>query len=172
VGRVVDDDHARRRLSSHHEELVRALTGAVDAFAEAIGGNGPAAAVRTAAGALEARLAQDVLPHAAGEEVTLYARAQDLDGRLVALLLGEHEELRRLVEACRRQGRRLDGVAERLGYLGLAHQVLALFRSHAAKEDGHLVPLLLEGTEPGTLGRLFGAMHRVPDPAPPGDAAI
>ena len=52
-------------------------------------------------------------------------------------------------------------------HLGQAHELRALFRAHAHKEDGYVTPLLLQAAPTGTVAALFMAMHALPTGAQP-----
>ena len=155
------DAEAKSRMEAHHGQLVAGVADAVQRFELAcLSWDG--AEAEAAAAHLESLLEGDVLPHAAGEEVSLYAAAQPLNGALVRSLIEEHDTLRGLIAACKASTPDLGRPAGRLRYLGLAHAVSALFGAHAGKEDRFITPLLLERTPAGTLARLFAEMHAAP----------
>jgi len=155
------DAAAIERLASHHAAMVSELNEAVRALDDACAADDPAAAVREAE-RLQAYLQNEVVPHAEGEERTLYAEAREADPRLIDLMIYEHGELRRRIDACAALTEGSPGVGSdggRRAYAGLAHEVAALFAAHAYKEDTYLVPLLVANAPQGRLAELFVAMH-------------
>lgn len=155
---TMTDSEARMRLESHHAKMLVTLQRCVDAIEDACAteyGSG----FGRAASDFEAFLTQDLLPHAAGEESTLYAVARAENTDLIASMIDEHGDLRRLVDACGATMASSAVLEARLRLLGLSHEVSALFRAHARKEDAYLMPILDRMLPEGELGRLFVAMH-------------
>jgi iron-sulfur cluster repair protein YtfE (RIC family) len=108
-----------------------------------------------------------LIPHARGEEVTLYKRAETLPGghALVGPMIDEHET-----------------IVQRLGELGLLferkedaefqktlHFLLQLIHEHFQKEEGVLTPLLQQHLGPEEFGTLIEEAHRVERQAKPSD---
>lgn len=160
------DREAQQRLERHHAHLVAAVDEAVADLDRACLAD-DAAAAAAAADRFQTLLEEDIAPHAAGEERSFYAAAEPLNGVLVRSLTEEHEILRGLIRACGQGAADLGQRAGRLAHLGLAHEVRALFRTHAHKEDGFVTPLLLEAAAPGTVAALFIEMHAQPAGARP-----
>ncbi len=155
------DRAAQQRLEAHHAHLVAAVDGAVAELDRACLDDDPAAAANAAV-RFQILLEEDIGPHAAGEERSFYAAAEPLNGALVRSLTEEHELLRGLIRACGRGSADLGQRAGRLSHLGLAHEVRALFRAHAHKEDAFVTPLLLRAMPAGTVAALFVEMHAMP----------
>lgn len=160
VGELTDHA-AQQRMEAHHVQLVAAVD---DAVAELEGAclDDDAAGARNAAARFQILLEESVLPHATGEERTLYAVAEALNGALVQSLTEEHDVLRDLIRACGALAGDLGQRSGRVAHVGLAHEVRALFRAHAHKEDSFVTPLLLRETPAGTLAKLFVDMHALP----------
>lgn len=129
------DERDRREaehIARHHAHMVAEL----DALSAAVH-DAPADEIAAARQALDRFFAEALLPHAAGEERTTYRAAAGLDeGRLlVDSLVREHLLIRSWVEtfaAATDADARVWGPA-----------IAQLFRSHQAKEDEVVTPLLL-----------------------------
>jgi len=118
---------------------------------------------------LVAFCSQEVLPHAAAEEGTLYATAERLPeaGLLVRSMTREHAILRDAVEALR--SARTSGEV-----VAAAAALNALFQAHLAKENEDLLPAL---TAAGVdLSTLLDGMHEIlggtDAAAQPGDQCV
>ncbi len=135
-------------IVAHHAEMEAELRRRVDdligvvALGEAAGG-----ATDRVVGYAETTL----LPHAASEEVTLYATASRFEARLVRSLVAEHGALRALVS-------RLAGEQEPAARVAAAGAIAELFATHAAKENEYVLPALLERA-PGEIPGLMRRMH-------------
>ncbi len=135
-------------IVAHHAEMEAELRRRVDdligvvALGEAAGG-----ATDRVVGYAETTL----LPHAASEEVTLYATASRFEARLVRSLVAEHGALRALVS-------RLAGEQEPAARVAAAGAIAELVATHAAKENEYVLPALLERA-PGEIPGLMRRMH-------------
>jgi hypothetical protein len=131
---LADNQHVAEAIAAHHAEMVATLARAVQALAHAIEQGNPWTAARES---LQAYADSNLLPHAAAEESTLYARAQR-DPALVPLvqsMLSEHQALRRWRDT-------LDAATRPTDALLAAGALHGLFSEHAAKEENWLVPAL------------------------------
>jgi hypothetical protein len=158
---VLTDGEAQRRMEAHHAQLVAAVVRTVEAFERAyLADDEPAA--QDAAMRFQSLLEDEIVPHAAGEERSFYAAAEPFNPSLVASLIEEHEALRSRIEACGTRAADLGEPEVRLAFLGLAHEIQALFSAHAHKEDRFVTPLVRDRTPHGTVARLFEVMHALP----------
>lgn len=150
IGFSVADEQARTAMLEHHAELRREFDERVAALRAAV-----AASVSHSRplAALQAFLAESVLPHAAAEENTLYpvAAADAATGLLVDAMVTEHRALEE-------RARRLAGVSDPTEALGIAEAAAAVFAVHVDKENDLLLPALAR--VPGvSLAGLLEAMH-------------
>jgi uncharacterized protein (DUF2249 family) len=153
---------AYEAMLEHHKRLGEELAGRADAvFAEFAAGRPHGAAVA----GLIAYLAEEVLPHAAAEEGTIYpAAARAGLAGIVAEMIAEHVTLSALGAKIATQ---TDGEAA----AGQAAQIAGLFTAHAAKENDVLLPALL-ADDSVDLAELLAEMHdhpghgELPAPAP------
>lgn len=155
---MLTDDEARAKMEAHHKHLREALAEGLAELDRACAANDGVAA-ETAAGRLEVLLVEEILPHAGGEERSLYAAALPKNRALIGALTDDHVLLRAWIDACRQHDPDLGTPAGRMHYLGLVHEIAALFSAHAHKEDHYVTPLVLESSQAGTLARLFEEMH-------------
>lgn len=142
------DAAARDTILHHHAELVTGVHTRVSRLSGAVA----AAAPHLPAWAdLVAFLADEILPHAAAEEDTLYPAAVDagLTGEVEAMV-SEHRQLERAIEALARTTH--PGEAA----LG-AQQIEASFTAHVRAENELVLPVLLTGDT--SLADLLAAMH-------------
>jgi iron-sulfur cluster repair protein YtfE (RIC family) len=126
--RAPGEDHAYQAILDHHTELARELDSRVtDVVTQAVD---PGEARRALLGFLH----DELLPHAAAEERTLYpAAARDPSmAPLVQAMTDEHKALAGRVS-------RLDTVTDPTV---LAAEIRALFEVHVHKEDHYLLPAL------------------------------
>ncbi len=135
-------------IAAHHAEMVAELRQRVDDLLAVVALNEP---VQPAAASVTDYLHSTVLPHAASEEVTLYAAATRFEPRLVQSLIAEHATLRRLLA-------KLAGGLEPVTSAATAGAIVELFATHAAKENDYLLPALLEAA-PAELPTLMHSMH-------------
>jgi uncharacterized protein (DUF2249 family) len=154
------DRHAAAAVVAHHTQLAAdlarhaALLRDDATVAEEVGaGQAPGPQWRDDRAALVGWLREELLPHAAAEEGTLYpAAAAQPGGRLlVDGMLGEHQAIMALV-------RELDGAGTAAGATAAARALSAVFEVHLAKENDLVLPLLLAAEEVSLAGLLAG-MH-------------
>ncbi len=148
-----EDARAATAVEAHHalmsgtlHQLTEALVGAV--------AEGEAAVAR-ARYALVEWCDTELLPHAKAEERALYPAARATrEGRLlVDSMLGEHEDIGRLVQTVAATG-------EPVRAAGAAMALRALFESHLAKENQLVMPLLA-GLPDVSLTALLAGVHEV-----------
>lgn len=145
------DVEAVRAVRRHHEELQAALAALVaQAYAAA-----PAGTSVQARDAVVAFCTDDLLPHAAAEERTMYAAAAALPqaGLLIASMTAEHGAIKALVDELAVSD---SGIAVAAG----AQALLVLFRVHLAKENDLVLPLLLDQPDVSVASLLAG-MHEL-----------
>lgn len=146
------DAAAATAIEAHHAEMSGALAVLVDAVLGAAAGPDPAATT-AARDALSRWCTQDLLPHAAAEEQTLYpaAHATERGRLLVEAMIAEHGEITGLAQEVARAG---NGVAA----AAAARALQVLFASHLRKENELILPLLT-GTSGVSLAELLNGMH-------------
>lgn len=141
---------AYEAMLEHHKRLGDELAERADAVCGAVAAGRPYGA---AVAGLVAYLAEEILPHAAGEEQTIYpAAAAHADmASMVSEMIAEHVTLSALGA---RVATRTDGkaVAEQ------AQQIAGLFTVHVAKENDVLLPALLADKSVDLAG-LLAQMH-------------
>jgi uncharacterized protein (DUF2249 family) len=167
---AITETEAYEAMLEHHKRLGGELARCADAVSGAVAAERPYGA---AVADLIAYLAQEVLPHAAAEEKTVYpaaAKHADIAG-IVAEMTVEHVTLSAL-------GARLAALTDGAAAAVQAQQIAGLFTAHAARENDVLLPALL-GDESVDLVALLGQMHDgghdharddVPAPADAGQA--
>ncbi|GEM_PF-104446 len=152
TGNATAPNEAYEAMRAHHRALSEQLSARTDALSEAVAAGRPHEA---AIAEVVAYLAEEILPHAAAEEDTVYmvaaAHHDDLIG-VVNEMLAEHRTLSAAVEA-------LAGLADGDAAAAQASQIAQLFTAHAAKENDVLLPALL-GDEDVDLPDLLAQMHR------------
>lgn len=136
-------------IAAHHAEMETELRQRVDDLITVVALGEPHA---EATGRVVDYALSTLLPHAASEEVSLYAAAAPFEARLVRSLIGEHDALRRLVSQLAAGGEAAAGAAAAAG------AVAELFALHAAKENEYIVPALLEHV-PAQIPALMRRMH-------------
>lgn len=144
-------------LGAQVEGRVQALHGAVDvAFSSEGSGH------ELAVAGLVAFLGDEVLPHAAAEEQTVYAAAAGEDdlATTVEEMIGEHRRLVALVEEL---------AAAETGFeaAGKGEEIAGLFRAHVTKENEILLPPLL-ADDACDLAGLLTQMHQLTEAPPEG----
>jgi uncharacterized protein (DUF2249 family)/hemerythrin-like domain-containing protein len=146
------ETEAYTAMRTHHQLLSDQLGTLADAVSQAAVAGWPQ---ETAVADMITYLAEQVLPHAAAEEDTIYpavaARHDDLAGT-VSEMLAEHETLSAAAEA-------LAGQADGGTAAGQAREIAELFAAHAARENDVLLPALL-GDSDVDLAALLAQMHR------------
>lgn len=135
------DAEALAAIQSHHQLLQDELRARIATLDLAVAAG---RAHQQATAALVTYLADEVLPHAAAEEQTIYRAAQqhaELAGT-VDEMITEH---RALVAAAGR----LASAADAIGAAEQARQIASLFGTHVAKEKEILLPALATDGPPG-----------------------
>ena len=157
---VMTPSEAYEAILEHHERLGEELAARADAVSGAVANGQPYGA---AVAGLVAYLAEEVLPHAAAEEKTIYPAATraGLAGTVEEMLV-EHVTLSAL-------GARVASLTDGKAAAEQAQQVARLFTAHAAKENNLLLPALLADTSvdlAGLLARMHGGAGHDELPAP------
>jgi len=149
---------AYEAIRAHHRALGDGLTERANAvFRAAVDGRPHEPAVAD----FVAYVGEEILPHAAAEEKTIYPAvvARTHLGNLIGEMITEHASLSM---SAARLATLTDGVAA----AEQAQEIAELFGSHAAKENDVLLPALIaDGTV--DLAELLGQMHRNLEPAAP-----
>ena len=158
---TMSDHEAFEAIKAHHRQLGDAVAQRVAALTDGFaGGRG----YELARAELVTFLVDEVLPHAAAEELTIYpeaAKRAELTATVVAMV-AEHRELASLVETIAGAPTGEDAVA--------ASRLLAtLFASHVATENEVLLPPLV-ADESVVMAGLLGQMQRLTQPSP--EAAV
>jgi len=142
---------AYEAIRAHHRALGDGLTERASAvFRAAVDGrpHGPAVAD------FIAYVGEELLPHAAAEEKTIYPAvvAHTHLGSLVGEMITEHAALSM-------SAARLTALTDGVAAAEQAHEIAELFASHAAKENDVLLPALIaDGT--ADLAELLAQMHQ------------
>jgi uncharacterized protein (DUF2249 family)/iron-sulfur cluster repair protein YtfE (RIC family) len=140
---------AYEAMLEHHKRLGEELAGRAGAVSGAVAAGRPYGA---AVAGLVAYLAEEVLPHAAAEEKTIYpAAARAGQAGTVEEMIAEHVTLSAL-------GAQIATLTDSEAAAGQAQQIAALFTSHAARENDVLLPALLAGKS-ADLAQLMAQMH-------------
>ena len=151
---------AYEAILEHHERLGEELAARAGAVSGAVADGQPYGA---AVAGLVTYLAEEVLPHAAAEEKTIYPAATraGLAGTVEEMLV-EHVTLSAL-------GARVASLTDGKAAAEQAQQVARLFTAHAAKENNLLLPALLTDTSvdlAGLLVQMHGGAGHDELPAP------
>ena len=141
---------AYEAMLEHHKRLGEQLAGRADAVSGAVVAGRPHGA---AVASLIAYLAEEILPHAAAEEKTIYPAAAAHTGLagVVSEMTAEHRTLSAA-------GTRLATLTDGAAAAQQAQQIAGLFAAHAAKENDLLLPALL-ASHSVDLAALLGQMH-------------
>jgi iron-sulfur cluster repair protein YtfE (RIC family) len=146
---TITGTEAYEAMRAHHRILDEQLTTHVAAVSWAVAAGRPH---EVALAGLVAYLAEQVLPHAAAEEETLYpAAAHGNLTRTISEMIDEH---RVLSAAAGRLARECDGAAA----AEQAGQIADLFAAHVARENDVLLPALLARRD-SDLAALLAEMH-------------
>jgi iron-sulfur cluster repair protein YtfE (RIC family) len=140
---------AYEAMLEHHRRLGEELAGRADAVSREVAARRPYGA---AVAGFVAYLAEEVLPHAAAEEKSIYpaaARAGLAD--VVEEMTAEHVTLSAL-------GARIASLPDGEAAAGQAQQIAGLFTRHAARENDVLLPALL-ADKSADLAGLLAQMH-------------
>jgi uncharacterized protein (DUF2249 family)/iron-sulfur cluster repair protein YtfE (RIC family) len=153
------DAQAADAIREHHAQMSGALTVAVAAVLTGAEHGSPAESAQAVAD-LATWCELELLPHAKAEEQTLYATAGSTEQArlLVAAMTAEHQVLTGLVHELASPQSALTARVAAAGALQ------AMFRSHVAKENDLLVPLL-ESAPEISLAALLEQMHHRLSPA-------
>ncbi len=148
---ITTQDGVVSAIRTHHEQLEQAVAAGALAVRDAADRLGDVAPARDA---LVQLLLEEVLPHAAAEERTLYDVAGTMPRTelLVRAMVAEHRRLEGLVGELAR-ARTSGAMAADAG------AVRALFEAHLAKENDELLPALVAADV--DLGRLLEGMHEI-----------
>lgn len=145
-------------IRGHHARLASDLQAHADLLMEDVAAGRDH---RGSAAAVLAVLEEQILPHAAAEEQTIYplaARRDDLR-TLIEAMIGEHRYLQSAIATLRST---TDGTAA----AAKAESISALFRLHAAKENDYVLPAL--AADPSVdLGETLSGMHALLESAEP-----
>ncbi|HEV2258207.1 MAG TPA: DUF2249 domain-containing protein [Streptosporangiaceae bacterium] len=162
---TITGTEAYEAMLTHHRLLGEELAGRADAVSGAVAAGQP---YGVAVAGLIAYLAEEVLPHAAAEEKTIYpaAAAHACLAGVVGEMIAEHVSLSAA-------GARLAVLTDGAAAAGQAQQIAGLFTAHAAKENDILLPTLLADPSvdlAALLGRMHGATGKAEPPAPVGQS--
>ncbi len=158
---------AANRIRGHHRAMAEDLTQRVDAYVLTLEQGEPMAAGRDS---LVQHINQVILPHARGEEETIYARAAEPRFGVLALVQDmkkEHGQLEGLTG-------QLKAATSGVRAMRAAGAIEEVFRSHAGRENDLLLPVL-EAAPEVNLTALLEEMHRTteaPQPSPLSDADV
>ncbi len=144
------DTEAVEAITEHHAAMAGALAARVIDVQQAARAGADVTAARDA---VVAWSREELLPHAAAEEETVYAAAAGRrEGRLlVEALVADHRVIVELVE-------RLAGAPDAVTAASTAAALEALFAAHVAKENDQVLPLL--AADPSvSVAELLGGMH-------------
>jgi hypothetical protein len=136
-------------IRAHHAEMIRTLERLTTALADTA--NAPDDAAR-AKQALEAWVADVLVPHAAEEERTTYRGAEELpEGKLlIKSMLAEHELIRLTA-------RHLSEARVPVAAATFARSLFDMFDSHQRKENDLILPLLMDADEVSLHDVMAGA---------------
>lgn len=157
---TITETEAFEAMLAHHRSLTEGVAKRVGALGEVVGDEGRYEPV---AADLLAFLAEEVLPHAAAEEGTIYqaARASGDLATTVEEMTAEHRRLAALAEA-------LANAPSGRSALEAASSASALFAAHVDRENEVILPRLqAEGAD---LAGLLGQMHELIEGSKQGDA--
>ena len=152
IATTAADAAAAAAIAQHHAELLGALTTHVEALMGAVSAT-DATRVEVARADLVRWCADELFPHAAGEEEILYPAAHEIEaGRpLVIAMIEEHSTIRGL-------GARIAAAQEPVRAAAAAAALQVLFESHMTKENQQILPLLA-GSPRVSLAALVDKMH-------------
>lgn len=153
------DEAALLAIREHHTALGHDLAGRVDDVLNAVrrndftGSPGIAGETLTAQRALVTFLLDQLLPHAAAEEGTLYpaAAADPRTAALVRTMIDEHDTLTELATA-------LETATDPIALAATAAAIRTLFDVHVHKENDYLLPALT-GSGANIAALLANAHH-------------
>jgi uncharacterized protein (DUF2249 family) len=148
------DASAATAIEQHHAEMAGALAARVTALVTAAAGT-DVAAQRAAQDSLVRWGREELLPHAAAEEGTLYpaARADERARLLIDAMLTEHGEITALVDE-------LAAAPDAVRAATAGRALQAMFDSHLRKENELILPVLTSAADV-SLAELLGGMHEL-----------
>lgn len=118
------------------------------------------AATRADRGNLILFLRLELLPHAEAEEAVLYPALEKVlltHGYATATMVMDHRTVARLLDELAG----LAGAADPAAYTRRAYQLEALVRTHFAKEEEFVLPILRERLSAGELNAVFARLRAV-----------
>ena len=164
-------------MRAHH----RALAATLDGYATHLEGNASALDSASLAGLLDGLtsfLTGELLPHARGEEQTLYPALDPIlrtQGEPTATMRMDHEYITDYVRQIAETARKLHAARER-DRAALARQIelqvlqlRALFAVHLAKEERIYLPLVEQAISPEDQQALLAALHEEAEGGSPSD---
>lgn len=154
---TMSDSEAFEAIRSHHRQLGAAVTKRVDALVGDVAGN---RGYEIARAEFITFLVDEILPHAAAEELTIYPAASTLSdlAPTVTAMVAEHRQLAGLVESLAGASSADDAVAD-------AQTLAALFSAHVAVENEVLLPALV-ADESVDVASLLSSMQHLTRPIP------
>ncbi|HEU4539713.1 MAG TPA: DUF2249 domain-containing protein [Jiangellaceae bacterium] len=157
-----EDADAVDAVKRHHAELSRQLSACVDAMLDVVA-EPDGTAVEPARARLLGFLTDELLPHAAAEEASLYpAAATDARARLlIDGMLAEHRVIQSLVTE-------IADAAEPVRAAAAARAVQVLFDAHLAKENDLVVPVVAASGDTSLAAVLAGMHDILGEKEPPG----
>jgi uncharacterized protein (DUF2249 family)/iron-sulfur cluster repair protein YtfE (RIC family) len=149
-----EDADAAAAVKRHHSELSDRLSVLVDALIDAAASSG-SASVEPASDRLLGFLADELLPHAAAEEASLYpaAATEEKARLLIEGMLAEHRVIQQLVVA-------IADTAEPIRVAATAQALRVLFDSHLAKENDLVLPVVA-ASRSVSLAAVLAGMHEI-----------
>ncbi len=154
---TMSDHEAFEAIQSHHRQLGAGVAQRVDALVDGIAA---ARGYEFARAELVNYLVDEILPHAAAEELTIYpeaAKRADLAATVVTMV-AEHRKLAGLVESIASASNAEDAAR-------FARALAELFAAHVATENEVLLPTLVGDEAVGVAG-LLTQMQRLTEPRP------
>lgn len=148
-----EDADAAAAVKRHHSELSDRLSALVDALLDAAAT--PGSSVEPASVRLLGFLTDELLPHAAAEEASLYpAAASEEPARLlIEGMLSEHRVIQQLVAA-------IADTADPVRAAANAYALRVLFGSHLAKENDLVLPVVA-ASRSVSLAAVLAGMHEI-----------
>ncbi|MGH9293606.1 MAG: DUF2249 domain-containing protein [Acidimicrobiales bacterium] len=158
---TITESEAFEAMLAHHRVLVDEVARRVGALMSAVGGQ---VSHEPATAELFAYVADEVLPHALAEELTVYREAAARP-ELAATVAEMTDEHRRLASRLEDLASAPDGPAA----AAKAEEIGLLFATHVAKENELLLPAL-EADESVDLSQMLVQMHRLTEAAKHGSS--
>lgn len=148
---IQGNDEAAGKIRRHHAALAAGLFERANLLVAAARTGGSPDGPRDD---FVAYLREEIVPHAAAEETTLYRRGAEIPELrpLLRAMILEHERLRALADA-------LAAARESVELAAAGRAIAELFALHADKENDLLLPRLLEDPDV-SIAELLHDMHR------------